>query len=87
MITLEQLYMLILMNNNIDQYFEQYKSQFFLPDQFLSKKGYLNSYLNFLSALCDTFNDPLIPTHVLEVTTVRTLTYFLNVSVDCAKKK
>lgn len=36
-------------------------------------------------ALCDIFNDPVVPTHVLEVT-ARALTYFLDVSVDCAKK-
>ncbi len=39
----------------------------------------------FLVALCDIFNDPLAPTHVLEVT-ARALTYFLDVSIDCAKK-
>ncbi|CAF0845992.1 unnamed protein product [Adineta ricciae] len=39
----------------------------------------------FLPALCDIFSDPLAPTHVLEVT-ARALTYFLDVSVDCAKK-
>jgi hypothetical protein len=41
--------------------------------------------LNFILALCDIFSDPLAPTHVLEVT-ARALTYFLDVSVDCAKK-
>ncbi|CAF1193643.1 unnamed protein product [Rotaria magnacalcarata] len=39
----------------------------------------------FLPALCDIFSDPLAPTRVLEVT-ARALTYFLDVSVDCAKK-
>ncbi|CAF1203869.1 unnamed protein product, partial [Didymodactylos carnosus] len=39
----------------------------------------------YLPALCDIFNDPLAPTNVLEVT-ARALTYFLDVSVDCAKK-
>ncbi|CAF3926904.1 unnamed protein product, partial [Rotaria magnacalcarata] len=38
-----------------------------------------------VSALCDIFSDPLAPTRVLEVT-ARALTYFLDVSVDCAKK-
>jgi E3 ubiquitin-protein ligase HECTD1 len=37
------------------------------------------------SALCDIFSDSLAPTRVLEVT-ARALTYFLDVSVDCAKK-
>ncbi|CAF4931639.1 unnamed protein product [Rotaria sp. Silwood1] len=67
MIALEQLCMLVLMSDNIDRCFEQYKPQLFLP------------------ALCDIFNDPLVPTHILEVT-ARALTYFLDVSVDCAKK-
>ncbi|CAM4755870.1 unnamed protein product [Rotaria magnacalcarata] len=67
MTALEQLCMLVLMSDNIDRCFEQYKPQLFLP------------------ALCDIFNDPLVPTHILEVT-ARALTYFLDVSVDCAKK-
>ncbi|CAF3546281.1 unnamed protein product [Rotaria sordida] len=67
MIALEQLCMLVLMSDNIDRCFEQYKPQLFLP------------------ALCDILNDPLVPTHVLEVA-ARALTYFLDVSVDCAKK-
>ena len=45
----------------------------------------LSSLFHCISALCDIFNDPLAPNHVLEIT-ARALTYFLDVSVDCAKK-
>ena len=38
-----------------------------------------------ISALCEICNDPLAPNHVLDVT-ARALIYFLDVSVDCAKK-
>jgi E3 ubiquitin-protein ligase HECTD1 len=62
----------------------RYQPRLFLPGNFDRNPSFI-SLDSLVSALCDIFSDPLAPTRVLEVT-ARALTYFLDVSVDCAKK-
>jgi len=63
----------------------RYQPRLFLPGRILILILRIVYIYLFVSALCDIFSDPMAPTRVLEVT-ARALTYFLDVSVDCAKK-
>ena len=87
LIALEQLCMVLLMSDNVDRCFERQEK----------KKPHILQILNFdffsrscpprtfLPALCKVFLDERAPYNVLEVT-ARAITYYLDVSGECARR-
>ena len=66
----------------------RYQPRLFLPGKlflFYSTVSILSLSLPSCLALCDIFSDSSAPANVLEIT-ARALTYFLDVSIECAKK-